>query len=211
LDNHSPHGRHPLPPAFSCGRPSLPPSPLRPYLPDTESGTITVTNFGTPHTISSNRQYLLRALRLGFREVHLYGTEAPVLCDDGRRQFVWAVLGPNGTIPTGPDVIRIASTPRPANRSNGRPKQRRSKPAMSEPTTPPTNTPAAEQVSATRRRGKPPAKGTPTENAIALRNALRAAVVQANELIRSLKRHKREARLVESTLASLRTLQKVAS
>jgi len=48
------------------------------------------------------------------------------------------------------------------------------------------------------------------EQAIAFRDALRIAVVQANELIRSLKQQKREARLVQSTLASLRQLQKVA-
>ena len=46
---------------------------------------------GDAITVNSNREYLLRALRLGFREVHLYGNELPVLCDDGRRQFVWAL------------------------------------------------------------------------------------------------------------------------
>ena len=35
-------------------------------------------------TLNSNRQYLLRALRLGFRDVHFYGREQPALCDDGQ-------------------------------------------------------------------------------------------------------------------------------
>ena len=48
---------------------------------------------GDPITLNSNREYLLRALRLGFREVCLYGNEQPVLCDDGRRQFLWALCG----------------------------------------------------------------------------------------------------------------------
>ena len=54
-------------------------------------------------------------------------------------------------------------------------------------------------------------KPSPIEQAIAFRDALRAAVVQANELIRSLKQQKRESRLVQTTLASLRQLQKVGT
>lgn len=55
------------------------------------------------------------------------------------------------------------------------------------------------------------AKTSPIEQAIAFRDALRTAVVQANELIRSLKRQKREAKLVQSTLGALRQLQKVGT
>jgi len=50
---------------------------------------------------------------------------------------------------------------------------------------------------------------SPIEQATAFRDALRVAVTQANELIRTLKQQKRQARLVQSTLASLRQLQKV--
>ncbi|HWA96885.1 MAG TPA: hypothetical protein VG713_00265 [Pirellulales bacterium] len=52
--------------------------------------------------------------------------------------------------------------------------------------------------------------GTPVEHAIALREALVTAARQTNELIRSLKQQKRQTRLVESTLASLKQLQKAA-
>ena len=53
-------------------------------------------------------------------------------------------------------------------------------------------------------------RGSPIEQAVALRDGLVTVARQANELIRSLKRHKRQARLVESTLQSLKALQKVA-
>ena len=43
-----------------------------------------------------------------------------------------------------------------------------------------------------------------------MREALLTAARQANELVRSLKRNKRQARIVETTLASLKALQKVA-
>ena len=40
---------------------------------------------GDPITINSNREYLRRAFRLGFRDALLYGNDVPMLCDDGRR------------------------------------------------------------------------------------------------------------------------------
>jgi hypothetical protein len=50
----------------------------------------------------------------------------------------------------------------------------------------------------------------PIMQAMALRAVLRETLVQTNELIRALKRDKRQSRLVASTLASLKQLQKVA-
>ena len=48
------------------------------------------------------------------------------------------------------------------------------------------------------------------EQALALRDALRSVAQQAGELARSLKQQKRQARIVATTLASLKELQKVA-
>jgi hypothetical protein len=162
---------------------------------------------GEAITVNSNREYLLRALRLGFRDVHFYGPEQPVLCDDGRRQLVWALLSPDSPIPSSPDLIRIASIQRQADDVGGHPQPRRSKTTVSEPTTqsPPTDDKPVTKA----RRSSASKRPSPIEQAIAFRDALRAAVVQANELIRSLKQQRREARLVQTTLASLKQLQKV--
>lgn len=165
---------------------------------------------GDPITVNSNREYLLRALRLGFREVHLFANDVPVLCDDGRRQFLWAVLEPKAVIPTGPDLIHIESPRHQETGANGAHKPRRSKPVMSEPTTPVTTatTASRDKSPAKRKRSAAQAQGV-IEQTIALRDALRVTVVQANELIRVLKQQKRESRIVRSTLDSLRQLQKV--
>src|SRR5690606_11031401 len=56
----------------------------------------------------------------------------------------------------------------------------------------------------------PEKRATPIEQAIAVRTAVREALTQTNELIRVLKRQKRQSRLVESTLQSLKQLQTVA-
>ncbi len=86
---------------------------------------------------------------------------------------------------------------------------------MSEPTTtatPPTppTTASGDKSPVKRKRPAQQPRGA-IDQTIALRDALRATVVQANELIRTLKHQKRETRIVNSTLESLRQLQKVGA
>jgi hypothetical protein len=162
---------------------------------------------GDPITVNSNREYLLRALRLGFRDVHFYGREQPVLCDGGGRQYVWALLSPESPIPSSPDLIRIASIQRQAGEASGHPQPRRSKATVSEPT--PQTPPTGDKPATKARRSSASKRPSPIEQAVVFRDALRTAVVQANELIRNLKQQKREARLVQTTLASLKQLQEV--
>jgi hypothetical protein len=165
---------------------------------------------GEPIVVNSNRKYFERAARLGFCQVHLFGNEAALLCDDGRRKFLWMPLEPKDAIASGKDPIRIESSQHQATDAGGTPKPKRSKPVMSEPTVQSQPAPTGDKPTTKAKRTKAPTAPTktmPIEQAIALRDALRTAVVQANELIHSLKRQKREARLVQSTLASLRELQ----
>jgi len=65
---------------------------------------------GVPMRVNMNRQYLARALALGFREVCLSSPKTPVLCRDEHRQFVWALLDPESALPPAEDAIRIEST-----------------------------------------------------------------------------------------------------
>jgi len=61
--------------------------------------------------------------------------------------------------------------------------------------------------------GKPARRSTAPstiEQAVALRDTLRNVAGQAGELARSLKQQKRQARIVATTLASLKALQMVA-
>jgi hypothetical protein len=164
---------------------------------------------GDPITVNTNREYLLRALRLGFRDVHFYGREQPVLCNGGGKQYVWALLSPESPIPSSPDLIRITSIQHPADDAGGHSHPRRRKTTVSEPTT--QSPPAGEKPAAKTKRSSAPKRPSPIEQAIAFRDALRVTVVRANELIHTLKQQKREARLVQSTLASLRQLQKAGT
>ena len=56
----------------------------------------------------------------------------------------------------------------------------------------------------------PPAMMSPIEQAEALRATLRAALAQTNQLIVSLRRQRKQNRLMKSTLESLKDLQRVA-
>ena len=74
-------------------------------------------------------------------------------------------------------------------------------------------TPHLRRVRAVQRPSHPRTSATPgpIEQATALRDSLRAAASAANQLLRSIKHQKKQARLVTSTLESLKQLQRVAS
>ncbi len=157
---------------------------------------------GMPIRLNSNRQYLARALALGFREFHITKPAAPVLCQDERRRYIWAVLDEEGVLGPSDNPLVTAS---PVATSPSTHPLRRLKP-MPEPTT----TTPAKAVARREPVAKPHKLAPPLEQAILLRDALRSAASAAHQLVRSLKQQKRESRIVATTLASLKQLQKVA-
>ena len=144
----------------------------------------------------------------GFRDVQLFGNDVPVLCDDGRRQYFWAGAGIADRQPPRQCPHRIRGVQCRNHSANSQEDNEQDSRVC-----PPTETTNVVEPPKERARVRRPAKksgGSSLEQLIALRDALRAAVNQANELIRVQKRHNRESRLVQSTLASLRQLQKEA-
>ena len=166
------------------------------------------TSSGEPVPIHTNRKFLLRAVRLGLGEVLVFGNRAPLLCQDDRRKYLWALLDPESAVRPSPDAIRIQSSQGqgPAKRPN--PKSRRRKASM--PTSSaPENVPARPK-----RRARTSASGTAPqqettcliEQAEAVRASLRDALSRTDQLIRWLKQHRKEGRIVQSALASLASL-----
>ena len=49
---------------------------------------------GEPTRINMNRAYLARAIEMGFEELRVSDPQAPVLCCDENRKFLWAAVGP---------------------------------------------------------------------------------------------------------------------
>jgi hypothetical protein len=162
-------------------------------------------------TVNSNREYLARAIKLGFREICFFGPTAPVQCDDGRRQYIWALLDSDGTVRASEDVIRIESSQHLTSQQTSHPKLTRRRSNVTHAIKESTNLECTPETGrATVKAAPAESTNSPVGQAIALREALRQALTQTNELIRALKREKRQSRLVASTLASLKQLQKVA-
>lgn len=149
--------------------------------------------------LTTNRNYLSRAARLGFRSVHIFGQEVPVACQDQHRTYMWAVLEKNGIVQSDPDATRIESPP--SARTPSRKGQQE-------------NMNRANQSEDSHRKRRPKKQATAESASViaqaeALRDTLAQARTQARDLISSLKRQRRQSKSLQSALSSIRQLQTV--
>ena len=167
---------------------------------------------GEPVILNTNRRFVERALKLGFRSVCIYGPDSPVMCADENRRFLWALLDKGSAIPRHDDPQRIDAPSRAdagSAISTTKPKEKVmavALPAAARSTVMPSETtkvPSAKPVQAR-------SAGSVIEQSLTLRDTLRSAAQQAGELARSLKQQKRQSRFVATTLASLKELQRAA-
>lgn len=174
----------------------------------------------------TNRKFLARAVRLGFREVCLHGAETPPVCGDEHRAYVWALLEADKALAptdnmvslTSPvsSVVAIAQRQRiPAPRLHHQSTERTS-PRMSHnriaatlagSATPPVIGSAQPAADSNEPADQSTSFGTVLREAEAVKTSLRDAHGQVGRLIAALKRHRRQSKLVQSTLASLKQLQ----
>jgi hypothetical protein len=187
---------------------------------------------GDPILVNIDRRYLASALQLGFEEIAVKDPASIVVCSDGRRQYVWMPLSTEGSVCASDNAIRITSPipgsapiPIPHRKKRSRSTMPQSKVTTTDSTpgateiTPAGSQPerATEEVTGNKVHGPKPRKPTlkpsrpnhapPLEQAIALRDSLRRQAAQAGDLVRAIKRQRRDAQLLKSTLASLKQLQ----
>jgi hypothetical protein len=149
------------------------------------------------------RRLLHRALTLGFRELVVVSADAPLVCRDGRRTYVWMPLDQKGAIPPGADVFRVGPADTHAAVTPLHPPDKETIPMP-----PPPN------------NGHPPEAGRARDPQVekwdledviaeteALRNALQDASGRTARLLAALKHQRRQSRAVRSAVASLRQLQ----
>jgi hypothetical protein len=132
-----------------------------------------------------------------------YGPEAPAICHEGTRHYIWALLGKDEIIKPSENAIRISSQEVGTQQDTTTSLKTRNRTSMSQSTTP--------------QNGKAKSNGSQTEesvgvdavieNAEALKTSLRDSLSKTNELIASLKRHKKANKSVQTAIASLRQLQ----
>jgi hypothetical protein len=155
--------------------------------------------------LATSRLYLSRALQLGFREMAVVSPNTPIVCRDESRVYVWMPLHERAALKPAVNALRIA--PPPNGKRFASVPSPRSKIAMS------TNAPNHHPPSARSGPLAPPANGagpvSVVEEAEALQGLLREALARNVRVLAGLKQQRKQSRLVNSTLASLRQLGQV--
>ncbi len=159
--------------------------------------------------VNSNREFLGRALQLGFHEISVSGLETPLVCRDEHRIYAWQPLSGNGAIEPSASAIRIDSST-----VTSQPGQDRTQPV----------TPRRTMSDRVRNNGQDTtiqasdnghaAGESPGSSLAALvkdAEALHATLSEARSslarLITGLRRHRKQSRLLAETLKSLRQLK----
>ena len=156
---------------------------------------------------NTDRKFLTRAAKLGFRDICLRSDKAPAYCQDDRRTYIWALLGEEGAITSSAQTTRISSPLTSISKTT----QTRTKTPMTtaQPVTTRTATrPAA--ATATAATDPEPTPGLLAQ-AETLRDSLSRALSDTRDLITSIKRNQKQNRLVETTLRSLKQLEHIGA
>jgi hypothetical protein len=159
----------------------------------------------------SDRQYLARALALGFTEFRVTKADVPVVCAEQYRTYLWMPLGKDGALPPSDEAVRITSAGDES--ATQTPKRERSEDSR---TGPPANGQG---------NGRPPQGGGDDAGhatsgngtglggliaeAQALKEALQDGYGRTARLVAALKRHRKQSKLLQGTLSALQQLQRL--
>ena len=181
--------------------------------PPTELVLCRSTLSGAPIRVNTNRNFLARALKLGFRELLFHSPKTPVLCQDDNRRYAWAVLDHDSAIASTTDAVRILSSDAaPAvSAINHNPKTPRRKISMPRCRPQPNGHVADSEPSPPESNGcsAPLPETDLLEQAQTLKVSLGDALAKTNALIVAIKGQEKQRRIMRSTLASLRQLQSI--
>ncbi|WP_406696358.1 hypothetical protein V5E97_35735 [Singulisphaera sp. Ch08] len=164
---------------------------------------------GTPVRLNTNREFLNRAIRLGFSAIEIVDVESPVVCRDRDLVYCWQPLSKESAIEPTDDVTRITSTPTITPTSLPEDVTPGTRPIVSQSSETPRNDDQShEKIRVTPAPGSQDTLGLPAliQEAESLHQTLADARTRAGRLVVALRRYRRRERLVSTTLASLRAL-----
>jgi hypothetical protein len=178
------------------------------------------TIVGAPVCWHSDRRYLARAVSLGFSELSIVGADKPVVCKDGTRTYCWVPLDKAQAIPASANATRISTLDAATSTAQGAVAKQDSpiNQPIEERTFPVAQTHSNGETNANGHLQNGHADGTPTKaNTLAgligeaqnLRDYLHEGFARANRLVSRLKNHRKQSKLVATTLKSLRQLQQI--
>ena len=154
------------------------------------------------------RDHFTRALELGFNELEIVSEDRPLICRDGPRTYLTMPLDKKDALAAGENPLRIVSGEVQPPMKVHQPK--REKTVMSTPSTnrhvPTTETrPASSTTPASNRIGL----AALIMDAQSLKESARITFNQASRLLVALVRHRKQSKLMVSTLKSLKELQTI--
>ena len=172
------------------------------------------TSSGDAVRFNTSRLHLKRAMKLGIRELCLYGDNVALLGQGGNRQFVWMPLEPGAAIEPTEDAIRIESPKSDAPASTSPPSkpqtERKAKPVNE--TTTNTNGKAATNGQAKTDTGNRKASRRKAgqqdllkliDHAIKFRTALHDLLHESADLVKALKQHRRQSKAIQNALSTI--------
>jgi hypothetical protein len=165
---------------------------------------------GRPVRVCMNRDYLRRALQLGFAELQVSGPTQPVCCRDGDRLYLWVPLATEAAVPPDTDAVRVTLSAPAATEPPPIQEQPPDPPTLTERRRPmPAPTPHGDsRPGDDRPEGQPPGGFADLfSEAEALRALLHDALGRAGRLLAALKQPRRQARAVETAMTTLRQLR----
>ncbi|WP_435011924.1 hypothetical protein P12x_006158 (plasmid) [Tundrisphaera lichenicola] len=148
---------------------------------------------GPPVRLQTNREFLGRAIRLGFSEVEVVDAESPLVCRDQRRVLAWQPLSGESALGPSEDVVRIESPPA----------------IVVVPEVANDRIPLPRQTDKVEPAQDRDGTGLPAliREAESIHRALGEARSRSQKLVVALRRQRKQARLVAATLDSLRQLR----
>jgi hypothetical protein len=164
---------------------------------------------GAPTCFQTDREFLLQALRMGLRSFKAWKNNTPIVAAQGDRTYAWQPLSREPLSPHG-NVVQIQSptveTPCMSSAPNFI--ETKKGPAMHRENSKPESV-ASETGSESPEVSKDTLQAL-IDEAESLKQQVREVSTRLSELIVGLRQHRKQAKLVQSTLASLRQLQHVA-
>ena len=172
---------------------------------------------GEPIRININRTYLQRAMKLGIRDLCLYGDSSPLSGLDSEMRYVWMPLDGGSAIPPADDAVRIESPQGEIAASPAttipKPVTPKKAPPMSEPTN--TNGKAtssgkaetSEQAKTETANPKASRRKAALQDLAALIDDAEKLRTAAHVLVQGLKQHRRQNRVMQQTIDQIRTLK----
>ena len=163
-----------------------------------------------------NRHFFARAMALGFTDVHFINADTPALCQEDQRKYVFLGLGKQAALSPTDNELCLSSDAE--NTSIPQQPLERSKSTVRTTTPQPAPAPIPsngngqdthDEQPSENGHHKPGTFAALLEEGQAVQNTLRDALLRTNQLLNGLKHYRRQAKAMNSTLASLRQLQEV--